>query len=699
MNIQVNTHDLHVAIVPTVAVEFTTIIDCGDTESPISPSYDSQSTSGIEDVEERSPMDNEEFAYPTNLTSEVLDYGDEGGEQAVPGSITTDPRTSQAASLSKMFSWDDIDDSTARGHFRASNPSTGSDLIQVTVEDLLISEEQDRTLKASMDQCRQEQEHHPPTSTPSLLTPSHATKHSVTTTTITATIRSNGQNKKAISFDNMDQTPDATEQASKTHLPTSVPSQQKNAESRISQPPAPRILTPAQQREADADSNIQKAIELHENNQLEEATHHFWLAAQSENPLGQLMYGLSLRHGWGCKPNPKEALLFLQRAAEYAMGELNELSPAQPTTAPSTATTTAPSSVDRTQQQDQQQQQQQGSPLKSNSSPTQQTLRRIGSMDRTAAMTTARKELVMALYELGMSYLKGWGVTKDKSVAFTYFKIAADLGDPDSQNETALCYYEGIGTDKDMYQSAKYYRMAAAQGASQLGNSWIWKPKYDMYCAAENAAALAVGVGSTTGKKKGQDPRSKFASAINTAMFQGAGAGATASSSPTSSSPSSPPSSSSSSSKRKTKNQSSALISPSILSPNYSVSTIASGLASVTAATSSDTQSLASSVRRPPAILASVPTNSTLSAASSVDDLRSPTSSMSSRSFRASTEFSPTSPSPLVVSSTPTSFATEGKQGTGVTGTVEKKKARWSLWGGGTHRSTIAPSPATTLQS
>ncbi|KAK5807991.1 hypothetical protein F5H01DRAFT_282724, partial [Linnemannia elongata] len=182
-------------------------------------------------------------------------------------------------------------------------------------------------------------------------------------------------------------------------------------------------LTPAQQREAEADNNIQRAIELHERNQLEEATHYFRLAAQSENPLGQLMYGLSLRHGWGCRANPKEAIVYLQRAAEYAMGEMKVID-GVPTTASST-------------------------------------------------------ELVMALYELGMSYLKGWGVAKDKPVAFTYFKIAADLGDPDSQNETALCYYEGIGIEKDMYESAKYYRMASAQGASQLGNSWIWKPKYD----------------------------------------------------------------------------------------------------------------------------------------------------------------------------------------------------------------------------
>ncbi|KAF9949806.1 hypothetical protein BGZ72_008475 [Mortierella alpina] len=692
MSIQVNTQDLHVAIVPSVAVEFTTIIDRGDMESPVSPSSDIQNTFGVEDAEEPSPMDNEEFAYPTNLTSEGVDFEDEEREQAGQGSTIKQTTSAAGYSGSKRFSLDDIDD-MARGHFRSNNPSTGSDLIQVTVEDLLISEEQDRTIKASMDLCRLEQEHHHPTAAPSLsASDSTATKSSVTTTTITATIRSNGHNKKAISFDNTDGTSDSTEQEPRKKLSTLNQSQQKSKESRTSQPPEPRILSPAEQREADADFNIQKAIELHENNQLEDATHHFWLAAQSENPLGQLMYGLSLRHGWGCKPNPTEAILFLQRAAEYAMGELNELGPVQPRNSSSVVTTAAPSTNNNKAQQSDQQQQQHLH-QKSSSNPTQQTLRRMGSMDRTAAMATARKELVMALYELGMSYLKGWGVTKDKSVAFTYFKIAADLGDPDSQNETALCYYEGIGTDKDMYQSAKYYRMAAAQGASQLGNSWIWKPKYDMYCAAENAAALAVQAGSPTGKNR-PDPRSKFASAINTAMFQGTrgsstAAGATASSSPTSTSPPS--------SKKKPKNQSSTPTSPSFPSPNYSVSTIASGLASVTAATTAGNAAMASSIKRPPATLSSVPTSA--SATSSVEDLRSPTSSMSSRSFKVSTEFSPTSPSPLAVSTPPTSSITEGKQGAGLTGTVEKKKARWSFWGGGTHRSTITPSPATTLHS
>ncbi|KAF8929598.1 hypothetical protein BGZ58_008820 [Dissophora ornata] len=255
--------------------------------------------------------------------------------------------------------------------------------------------------------------------------------------------------------------------------------QQKKRTQQLSPAVAAQILTPAQQREIEADSYIQRGIELHEQDQLEEATYYFRLAAKGENPVGQLMYGLSLRHGWGCAPNPKDAIIYLQRAAAYAMSELKELMPG------------SSANIKALQQQHQKQQGISASSSTSTSpSSSSHPLRRMGTIDRRSAMVTARKELVMALYELGMSFLKGWGVQKDKLVAFHYFKLAADLGDADSQNETAQCFLDGIGTEKNAFEAARYYRLASAQGASQLGNSWIWKPKYDQYCeqqAAESA--------------------------------------------------------------------------------------------------------------------------------------------------------------------------------------------------------------------
>ncbi|KAF9375962.1 hypothetical protein CPB97_011124 [Podila verticillata] len=225
-----------------------------------------------------------------------------------------------------------------------------------------------------------------------------------------------------------------------------------------------KALTPEQQREAEVDANLQRGIELHENNQLEEATQCFKLAAQSNNP--------------GCKPNPKDALVYLQLAAEYAMGELKELNPS-----------TGPHFPVSNHAQNHHPSMSSSSPSSSSSQKLPRALQRMGTMDRKSAMLTARKELVMALYELGMSFLKGWGVTRDKVVAFCYFKLAADLGDADSQNETAQCFLDGIGTEKNSFEAARYYRMAAAQGAAQMGNSWIFKPKYDQYCADATAQA------------------------------------------------------------------------------------------------------------------------------------------------------------------------------------------------------------------
>jgi len=102
----------------------------------------------------------------------------------------------------------------------------------------------------------------------------------------------------------------------------------------------------------------------------------------------------------------------LQRAAEYAMGEIKELSPSS--SANIRAIQSHPSMRGARAEIQQRREQ-------------QQALKRMGTIDRKSAVLTARKELVLALYELGMSFLKGWGVTKDKVVAFHYFQLAADL--------------------------------------------------------------------------------------------------------------------------------------------------------------------------------------------------------------------------------------------------------------------------------
>ncbi|KAI8143654.1 hypothetical protein BJV82DRAFT_611262 [Fennellomyces sp. T-0311] len=169
---------------------------------------------------------------------------------------------------------------------------------------------------------------------------------------------------------------------------------------------------------------VGEGIRYHETGNLAKATECFRQAAGMDSPIAMFLYGIALRHGWGCNRNENTAFQYLQKAAEHAVLDLNSLS--------------------------------------------------------TTVNTSASKgELIMAIYELGVSFRYGWGCRKNKETAVYFFKLAADLGDPDAQNDLGHCYYHGSGVKKDLYQAAKYYRMADKQGCGIMGNSWIYKPKYD----------------------------------------------------------------------------------------------------------------------------------------------------------------------------------------------------------------------------
>ncbi|CAG8492626.1 10561_t:CDS:2 [Cetraspora pellucida] len=172
------------------------------------------------------------------------------------------------------------------------------------------------------------------------------------------------------------------------------------------------------------DDYVSQAIRYHENDQLEKSTEYFHIAAKQNNTIGMIFYGLALRHGWGCKTDTARAFKYLQKAA----GSASEM---------------------------------------------------LKNIDDKANSQILKTGLVLAIYELGMCYKHGWGVPKDKARAAYYYKIAADQGDPDAQNDIAHCYYKGEGVKKDMKTAAKYYRMADKQGYGTMGNSWIFKEKYN----------------------------------------------------------------------------------------------------------------------------------------------------------------------------------------------------------------------------
>ncbi|KAI0888633.1 HCP-like protein [Annulohypoxylon maeteangense] len=177
------------------------------------------------------------------------------------------------------------------------------------------------------------------------------------------------------------------------------------------------------------DEQIQEAIRLHEGGQLDQSTRLFGRLADPQganNPLSQVLYGLALRHGWGCEPDPERAVTYLSAAASNAAAV--------------------------------------------ESMALQAGLKKGGA---------AKGELVLAIFELANCFRHGWGIPRDPVAAKQYYETAANLGDTDAMNEVGWCYLEGFGCKKDKYAAARYYRLAEENGNKTLGNTWIWKDKYN----------------------------------------------------------------------------------------------------------------------------------------------------------------------------------------------------------------------------
>ena len=197
---------------------------------------------------------------------------------------------------------------------------------------------------------------------------------------------------------------------------------------------AARTALDAAAEEAGAfeDETVRMAVEHFETGQMNRGFDLLHRAVEKGAPLAVFLFGVSLMHGWGCNPDPSRAVTYLRRAAESSALELD-----------------------------------------------QQLKRSKEYPERgTSGATSAQSELALAVYELGISFALGLGVTKNERIAAYYFEIAALLGDPDAQNDVARMYENGVGVKRDMHKAAAYYRTAAAQGHGTFGNAWIYKDKY-----------------------------------------------------------------------------------------------------------------------------------------------------------------------------------------------------------------------------
>lgn len=212
----------------------------------------------------------------------------------------------------------------------------------------------------------------------------------------------------------------------RSNLHRSSPSVNTESTGRTIIPPMP-----LHQRTASADMTPEEHLELgiqtHSSGELTKSTYHLRLAARAGLPTAMLLYALACRHGWGMRPNQEEGVMWLRKAISGSSGvEFMDLESA----------------------------------LSSASQATKQ-----GSV-------VGKAQFALAIYELGISYMNGWGCAKDKPLALRCYEVAGSWGDCDALAEAGFCYTQGVGCRKDLKKAAGLYRKAAEGGVSMAGNSW-----------------------------------------------------------------------------------------------------------------------------------------------------------------------------------------------------------------------------------
>lgn len=156
-------------------------------------------------------------------------------------------------------------------------------------------------------------------------------------------------------------------------MPVSPPSSVGRKSPRVNQEQA--ITNPQT-----AEDYLALGISHHESDRLQESAQCFERAATLEGgcAVGMLMWGLSLRHGWGTPKDEQRAFKWLKKAAEHAVVDL-----------------------------------QQG---KNTSGRDVTKVRNLHMNDKLRHLTAFQNELVLAVYEVGQCFFQGWGVPKDKAM-------------------------------------------------------------------------------------------------------------------------------------------------------------------------------------------------------------------------------------------------------------------------------------------
>ncbi|KAK0260007.1 hypothetical protein B0A54_09493 [Friedmanniomyces endolithicus] len=201
--------------------------------------------------------------------------------------------------------------------------------------------------------------------------------------------------------------------------------------------------TPLHERSASTilspEQHLEVGIQAYSAGEVSKSTYHLRLAAYSGLPTGMLLYALACRYGWGVQADQEEGVKWLREAIDTAGLEVVEVE----------ATLSKASHA-------------------ANPDPVADAAER----------RNRKAQFALAIYELGITYMNGWGCPKDKPLAVRCYEVAGSWGDADALAEAGFCYTQGVGCRKDLKKGAMLYRKAAVLGMSMAGNSWIYKAKY-----------------------------------------------------------------------------------------------------------------------------------------------------------------------------------------------------------------------------
>ncbi|GME78905.1 unnamed protein product [Ambrosiozyma monospora] len=179
---------------------------------------------------------------------------------------------------------------------------------------------------------------------------------------------------------------------------------------------------------------VAMAIALRKSGQSKEAAYQLQIASNQENREAMLLYGLSLRYGYGVKKDLDVSFLWICKAASIDSRKKYEFK-----------------------------------------------------IDPKILLTKANKKALPTVepdcsiyFEIGQAFLNGWGCTRNVKQGVEFIEKSGSLGYSDAMCEAGMLWAskKRNSLKKDMKRAAAWFRLADLSGAELIGSDWIYNKKY-----------------------------------------------------------------------------------------------------------------------------------------------------------------------------------------------------------------------------